>query len=194
MLKPDGCSLCPFKGSSTGFVADTRPQLVTLSLPTLFALVTKFPTKDDLVEERFLSSKFGKVIEAEFLLPLGVRREQVLISSVLHCYPHGGKFPTGKEKLDAVRYCRRWDAALEAFRPDVWGVTVDPSDLLATPNQATFLTRSLRRAKEYADAGRRPVLLLGDEAKETWMPWLEGGLKKWQGHWEEYDPWERKAA
>jgi hypothetical protein len=194
MYKPEACFSCPFVKSSTGFVADQTPKLVELSLPTLFALIVRTPTKDDLVEGHYLSSRFGKVIEADFLLPLGIRREQLLISAVLRCYPNAGEFPTGKQRADAVKACRRWDTALEAWKPNIWGVTISPSMLRKAPNQAGFIHRALGRAKAYAEAGYRPALLLGEEAKETYMPWLEGNMKKFQGHWELYNPWEEKAA
>jgi hypothetical protein len=55
--------------------------------------------------------------------------------------------------------------------------------LLATPNQACFLKRSLNKLRKLADEGYRPVLLMGEEARETYAPWLHGSQKEWQGYW-----------
>lgn len=189
--KPVTCGLCPFKYSSTGFVPDYDESLVQLALPTLFSCVLRMPNKDDIVSGLPMSGRGGKYWEKEFLLPLGIRREQIIITNVIRCYPKSGEFPVGVDRKRAVEYCRRYDQALQRYRPNIWGITIHPGVLLKAPNMADFLRRALKRAKEFAEAGYRPCLLMGEEAKETFAPWLDGSMKKWQGHWYEGD---RNAA
>jgi hypothetical protein len=89
-------------------------------------------------------------------------------------------------RTGAIACCRQWDTELVEFKPTVVGVTFNPAALLRTPQQTKFLLRSLEKAKKLADAGERPLLLMGEEAREVYAPHLHGSMKKWQGHWERW--------
>lgn len=176
MTRPPYCSSCALHASSTGFL----PDLVPLSPRAAFVL--RYPYKDDLLYGEPLTSPGGRMWEREFLRPTGLRRDQVILSNVLRCYPKAGEMPTGKDRPNAVRHCAHWDTALLAWKPNVWIVTIAPSMLLKSPNQAVFLHRAMAKAADFSQRGYRPCVLMGEEAKEKYAPWLNGGLKKWQGH------------
>jgi hypothetical protein len=67
------------------------------------------------------------------------------------------------------------------------GISFSPSGLLKTPQQTRFLQHAIERAVEFASNGLKPLLLLGDEAREKFLPHLSGGLKTWQGSWFNYE-------
>ena len=64
-------------------------------------------------------------------------------------------------------------------------VTIAPRILMATPNQEVFLIRALEKTQAYILAGRKPLLLLGDEARDKYLPHIKGSMKRFQGHMEE---------
>lgn len=182
MTKPPQCSSCPLVKQSTGFCGDLSPKKPKL------AVVMRMPSKADLVSGEPMSGPGGWHFWKDFIWPMGWSKEDVLIANVIRCYPNTGDFPTGKERVKGTAKCAElWDGGLLTFNPNVWGVSVAPHMLYATPNQKKFLARAFERAKEYIAEGKRPCLLLGTEAMNKFAPWLQGGMKQWQGHW-----WEGK--
>jgi len=148
----------------------------------------RMPSKAEVVSGEPMSGGAGWHFWKDFIFPVGLQKQDVLISNVIRCYPNDGGYPTGKLRVLATNTCAAtWDGELRKFDPNVWGVSVAPGMLYTTPNQGKFLRRALTRAKEYADAGKRPCLLLGVEAMSKFAPWLDGSMKQWQGHW-----WEGK--
>jgi uracil-DNA glycosylase len=176
MTKPELCKACPFAKSSTGFCGDFAPANPRI------AVVLKMPGKEDLIWGP-MSGKAGRYWFREFMEPCGLTRETILFSSVIRCFPNGGEFPIGAQRKAAIASCREWDGKLKLFAPNVFGVSVNPAILLRNPQQTKFLRRAMQRAVEYADAGYRPCVLLGEEARDKYAPWLQGQMKRWQGHW-----------
>jgi hypothetical protein len=86
-----------------------------------------------------------------------------------------------------MEYCSHWDSP-DLEKNKVIGITFDILDykFRSAPQQTVFVRRAFTRAKMFAAEGLAPILLLGEEAREKFMPWLSGPMKKWQGHWEEY--------
>ena len=178
MKKPPQCASCPFAAHSTGFVPDQCPA------KPRFAAMLKMPGKEEIVNGVPMSGRAGRYWTHEFLEPLGVEHKDLYLGNVIRCYPNAGEFPVGKERIQAVKVCRQWDRIAE-YKPNVIGVTFNPTTLLRNPQQTKFLRRALTRAKELSDAGYRPLLLMGEEAVEVFAPWLKGTMKKWQGNfWE----------
>ena len=176
MHKPDWCKEhCPLGRRSSGFTHDSRTESPKL------ALVLPHPSKDDIIVAPWLN-KAGWAWEQQFLRPFGLTRRDVLISYLMRCYPQQGKFPTGKDKA-ALNACRHWDERLLAYAPTVWGITYNPTKIFQAPQQTIFFLRAVERAIEWHRQGHRPVLLCGDEVKDYYCPWADGGLKRWQGHW-----------
>ncbi|HOQ47949.1 MAG TPA: uracil-DNA glycosylase family protein [Bryobacteraceae bacterium] len=176
MKKPDECKGCPLMKNSTGFCGDYYPD------EPIMAMVLKMPGKDEVINGEPMTGRAGKFWEKEYLHPLGLRRQDVLIANTIRCFPHGGEFPTGKVRKGALAYCRRWDV-LDKFRPDLWIVTFNPAAILRSPQQGKFFTRALEFARDRAREGYRPVILAGEEAKEVYAPWLDGSMKKWERHY-----------
>lgn len=179
MTKPNPCALCPLRSQTTGFCADW------IKTPRI-AVVFRTPGKDDVASGVPLSGRMGWHIWKDFFEPFGLEKNDVLISTVLRCYPNGGDYPTGKPRVLGTVFCGdNWDQALKNWNPDVWGFAPDPAKLYATPAQEKFVKRAVGRAVELAGEGRRPCLLFGEEARAKFAPWLEGSVKQWQGHtWE----------
>ncbi len=148
-------------------------------------LLLKMPGKDELIQGEPMIGKAGKYFEKEFLEKLGISREMVMICNTIRCFPNSKDFPIGRLKKDAINACRHWDGGIRAFKPDVIGVTFNPAALLRNPQQTRMVRRALERAVEYAKEGHRPLLLMGEEARDAYAPWLEGALKWWQGHFYE---------
>jgi hypothetical protein len=178
MTKPPQCAACPFVKGSTGFCADFVPARPKI------AVVLKMPGKQEVVTGTPMSGGAGHYWWKEFMWPQGLRKEDVLIANVIRCYPNGNEFPIGKLRVLATQTCAlNWDDDLKKFDPNIFGVSVNPAALLRNPQQTKFLKRAIHRAVELANEGYRPCLLLGEEAKAKFAPWLEGGMKQWQGHW-----------
>jgi uracil-DNA glycosylase len=183
MQKPEYCSKCPFTNQSTGFCPDT------IHKEALITLIGKAPGKDDIVNGAPMTGKMGWYTWKTFLTPLGFGKKDVNILNVLRCYPNNkGEFPVGKLRKQAIEYCRHWDqSSLSTKKHDVIGITFNPAALMRSPQQTVFVRRAFTRAKMFAAEGLVPILLLGEEAREKFMPWLSGPMKKWNGHWEKYN-------
>jgi len=177
VIKPSQCNGCPLIKLSTGFC----PDLVPIS-PKV-AIVLKMATKDEVINGVAMSGKAGWFWWKEFIYPAGFKREDVLVANVLRCYPHSGDFPIGAMKKQAVAACRRWDFAIEAFRPTVAITTFNPAKVYQSPQLGKFVRRTMEKAKGFVEAGERPLVLMGEEAREKYAPWLAGQMKKWNGHW-----------
>lgn len=184
MTKPPACSSCQFAKQSTGFCADRIPTNPKL------AVVLGMPEKWDVASGKPLSGGSGYRWWKEFVWPVGLREEDILVSNVVRCYSNSGDFPTGKLGIVAQKTCEEvWGGPLREFNPNVFIVSVDPTKLFKSPNQAKFLKRAMVRVKEFIEEGKRPCLLLGPEAKAKFAPWLNGAMKQWQGHWWEGSLW-----
>jgi hypothetical protein len=175
MIRPDHCRTCPLK--STGHVPDANPP------NAVAAFVFRHVHREDLIYKEPMTSKGGRYWERTFLHPLGMTRQNVILSSVLRCFPPGGETPTGPTYDAACRHCRHYDGAIEAFQPTVWGITLNPAALIKTPNQETFIQREMERVAQFVQEGERPVLLCGEEARRKYAPWIEGSQKRYRGYW-----------
>jgi Uracil DNA glycosylase superfamily len=176
VTKPPACSTCPYK-ASTGFVEDWVPDHPKI------AIVMKMPSRDDLIKGIPASGKMGWYLWKDFLTPLGLGRDDVLLANVVRCFPNGGEFPIGKMRKEAIKHCGQWDQGIKEWGPTVMGISFSPAALMRSSQQTRFLERAIERAVDYSCAGEKPLLLLGEEAKEKYAPWLNGGLKTWQGTW-----------
>lgn len=175
MTKPDYCRTCPMHKTGTGFVPDAAPS------DPLIAVMLRAPNKDDILFGEPLTGKGGRYWEREFLWPLDVRRDQVLLTNVLRCHT-GERYPIAKVRTQAEKQCRHWDTALTAWNPNALIVTFNPALLFLNPAQELFIKRAFEKAVGLAHLGYRPLVVCGDEALNMYAPWLQGGLKRWQGH------------
>jgi len=176
MTKPPYCKDCLFVKLSTGFVPDFVGE------DPKMAVVLKMPGRDEIISGEPMTGKAGWYWDTNFLEPLGIKRENLIIGNTIRCFPNGGSYPTGKNKTGAWKACEHWCAAILKFQPQVIGVTFNPAALLRNPQQEKMLRRSMEKAWGYALAGERPLLLMGEEAKDLYASNLTGMIKHWQGH------------
>jgi uracil-DNA glycosylase len=179
MIKPTKCQGCPFIKCGTGFAHDW----VSIGPPKIM-VVMKMPAREEVVSGKAGTGGAAYYFWKDFIFPMGLRKDQVTICNVLRCV---GEFPIGKMRREAIEACRRWDDPIREWKPDVMGISFSPSGLLKTPQQTRFLKKSIERAVDFASNGQKPLLLLGDEAREKFLPHLSGGLKTWQGSWFNYE-------
>lgn len=124
-----------------------------------------------------------------------------------NCMPPSLKYPIGQLRKDAEAYCRRYDSVqgiglepggLAAFDADCFIISIHPSAVLRS-NQMTPLLQhkvaddfggTLAKAFRLYKAGRRPLVLLGDKAKDLVAPEFAEGVTKWVGHIEDLMPGE----
>jgi hypothetical protein len=184
MKKPERCTGCCFSKCSTGFAHDW----VSIGPPKLM-VVMKMPAREEVVSGKAGTGGAAYYFWKDFILPTGLRKDQVTICNVLRCV---ADFPIGKMRREAIEACRRWDDPIREWKPDVMGISFSPSGLLKVPQQSRFLHRAIERAAEFASKGVKPLLLLGDEAREKFLPHLSGGLKTWQGSWVDYEDYRSK--
>lgn len=177
MQKPAECSSCPYVKASTGFCPDWTPPNPKL------AIILRAASKDEVITGQMMSGKGGRFWFWEFFEKAGLKREDVLISKVLRCCPNVGVFPIGAQKKQAVEACKRWDDGLKKFDPNVFLVSFSFFDLMKNPAQAKFIRRVIEKARGFIAEGRRPAILMGEEAREKYAPGLQGAGKKWNGHW-----------
>jgi len=178
MKQPDTCKLCPGSKICTGFAADYVPPNPKI------AVMLKMPGRDEIIEGTPMVGPAGRLWEQKILHKTGLKRGDILISNAIRCLPNSQSFPTGLNKFKMFHECRKYDGSLTSWDPTVIGITYNPAHLLRTPAEFVFLERATLQAKSLSDAGERPLLLCGDEAREIFASHLKGPLKKWAGHFE----------
>lgn len=206
--KPPGCKECPFRLSGTGFVADWFPD--EDKAPRLGFLLD-FPNSDDVISRRPWSGKAGYAWEKAYLAPFGLCLQDVMISHVLRCQPKEQRFgkklyPIAGMRRGAEMSCRQHDkvcwggpvertGGIHSFEPDTFVVTFHPREALAVPALSHLILADIKKAVKKMEAGRRVLVLMGDEAKDLVAPWLRGSVKSWRGHhWQGCWPWKEGSA
>ena len=177
MKKPDTCAACPYSKTGFGFVPDDPGQ------NPLIAIQLEAPGEEEALRGIPLCGRSGRFWVDYLIAPLGLKREDVLISNTIRCRPPNNKYPTGDLRRDAEAFCRQYDAALAAFAPDLFVVTLHPSALLRQKAYTRLVIRDLSVAVEKAREGFRPLVLMGETAMNLRAPWLGQGVTKWRGHW-----------
>lgn len=189
-LKPAWCvNHCSYRDSSGFAPDDSEAKALTAKV----AFLLEAAGADEEYYSRPLAGATGRMVFKTFVEPLGHLRSEVLVANTIRCHPPGNRYPTGSDKVAAESNCRRWDAILDLYSPDLIGTTYHPADLFDEKQRFTLVRQQIRRAFWWADRGRRPVLLMGVRARQVFMPHLKGDMKTWQGHWEEI-VWKPRGA
>lgn len=190
--KPEGCRRCPLSLVDTGFVPDEYPP------SPLIAVLLERPGWEEVLEQRPLIGKAGRLWLSRLIKRTGHEREDVLICNTLRCFRQGNVYPTGWERKQGEKCCRQWDhyhrtpedgtlrsGGLGKFDPNLIMVTYHPAALLRTPAFYWPTLRAVEVAFEKAREGWRPLLCMGDKAAMLVGKWMEGtgGMKTWQRHW-----------
>lgn len=175
--KPKSCEGCPYASTGLGFCPDDKPE------KPLIAMMLEAPGQEEVLESRPLVGRAGRMWLWRLIGQNGYKRENVLICNTLRCNPPGNHYPTGQVRHGAEEWCRQYDTKLREFEPDMFLITCHPAMLLRTSAMMRLVQRDVKLAFEFAERGRRPLVLMGDKAKEVFAPWLVGGVKRWRGHW-----------
>lgn len=193
--RPVGCKTCPYGSTGSGFVPTWCPPKPRVAFLAEAAGSTEIGDKQPLTggTGRF----FMYLVER-----LGYTRADCLLANVLGCMPLSLKYPIGQLRKDAESYCRRYDGlhgiglepgGLLSFNADCFIISIHPAAVLRS-NQMTPLLQhdvagefggTIAKAFRLAAAGRRPLVLLGDKAKDLVAPEFAEGVTKWVGHVEE---------
>lgn len=140
--------------------------------------------KDAVISGDPIGGKGDRYFFHEYFEKEGLRRSDVLIANVIRCCSNTGQFPTGALKKQAIVGCaKRWDGDLLNWKPDIMLVTFSPLDTFKSPALGKFIRTAVRHAIEFSKQGYRPALLMGNEPREKYAPWLTGAGKKWQRTW-----------
>ena len=193
--KPTYCkNTCPLYTATPGIVYDWIPRhaKIALLLPT--------PQKGEMIEQTPLRGGMASWWKRHILYPLGLSPDDVAVCHILRCY-HGRKcYPTGDWQRKAELACRHFDnnrcsaegiaeGGLAQWDPNMFLITHDLSDLIATPAFYRQVVNDLQKALNMTYYEFRPLVLCGKEPMELVAPWTigKGGVKSWRGHWFEGD-------
>lgn len=187
--KPPGCDGCAFRNVGRGFCPDYAPENPKL------VMWLEAPGQEEILWNEPLMGKAGQMWLNNLVRPLGYEKHDVLIVNTLRCNPPGNHYPTAKTRVNAESHCRQYDlcAGKDLSKPGIasWGadcfiITLHPAILLRTKAPFRLIQNHVAKAFEFAASGRRPVLAMGDKAMGVVAPHLDGGVKKWAGHWEDW--------
>lgn len=182
-------SSCPRAYTASGFVPDYVPKNPRI------AVVQALPASDDAISSIPFSGGYGRMFWAVFGRAFGLRKEDVLVSTLLRCHSKG--YPTGADAPRAERACRHWDyyahagrglaatglRSLATWNPNWYTVTFGLDKVAEIDAFMALAIEDFRKAMRFQAAGFRPCVLLGTEVLRVVAPWLSGGAKDWRGHW-----------
>lgn len=180
--KPQWCSQhCPLgcRRDAQGFAFDSGDPATAQIL-----CIWERPAAEEVERQEAAVGNTGGAFNG-WLRELGIARDQVLIANTLRCRHPRNEFPKEGLKADAVKACRHWDEKIAAYNPDVWGVTYHPASCFQVPQWKPYVLRALDKALSYRHTGRRPAVLMGNEAMAAFLPHLKGGVGRWKCHFEE---------
>lgn len=177
--KPQGCLECPFRKYGFGFVPDYVP-----SNPKI-AIQLEAPGEQEALENTPLVGRAGKFHFKTLIEPLGYTREDCLISNTLRCRPPNNIYPKSKLRKEAELQCRRYDDDLKNFNPNLFVITLHPAALLRSSAVMRLVKRDVQKAFEFAEEGYRPLLLMGDKALSSRLPYIHS-VKNFRGHFGEF--------
>lgn len=188
--KPHLCNLCAWAPFSHGFCPDWVPTTPKL------ALLLEGPGENEVLQRTPLSGRTGSFVFHSLLKPLGLTRDDVLISNTIRCRKEDNDYPEGTLRKRAEANCRQYDwyhgaadgtlapGGLADWDPQLFVITLHPAAIF-NENAYFFLVRhDFEKAWRFASAGFRTCLLCGDKAASLVLPTVEGsgGVTYWRGH------------
>lgn len=192
--RPTACGLCRYHYKSVGFTSTFVGKTPKIGI------VFPHPDSEEVVSREALDSARGRRFLHENIEPLGLTKEDLVISYVIRCLPPWSKktrereFPTGKMRENATEVCRRYDrlkglkgdlvtGGIIEFDPDMFIFSFDPQDIIRIPAYTRIIQRCFDKAAHFMNLGYKPCVLLGEEAVTLQCPWVKshGGLKQWVG-------------
>jgi hypothetical protein len=180
--KPGYCNnCCRLSTQSYGFVRDW------LGKQPLLAVLGIIPTSGELANGIWESEMFFYLLKT-FFEPLGLTKENLVLSNVLRCQPkekdwkEDHAYPKEALRKHSEQSCRYHDIAFHSFDPNIFISTFDIYAIRKLDANKVLFKADLEKAKRFIDKGYKPCLLLGEEPLHLVAPHL-GGVKTWRGHW-----------
>lgn len=195
LQKPATCASCPENLNGRGFCPDWVPAAPKV------AFLAERPAVNEIQEREPLVGSSGRLFTYQFLEKLGYTRRDVLLCNTIRCESKDNKYPTGSVRLGAEKHCRQYDSVgsdgcisrgykilqsggLDRWDPNLYIISVHPAAVLRTWSLLHVVQENCRKAFRFADRGYRPLVLLGDTAKQLVLGREPvGGVLKWQGHY-----------
>jgi len=196
--KPTSCSLCLFSQVGTAFVPDDIPSTAKM------VYVFSHPRQADAAEQKPLSGAWGQIIRKLLIEDLGREESEVGLAHVIRCMPKkmntrsgvGYQYPAGAMQRAAESNCRSYDnssfregllkdGGLIDFAPDVFLVTLDTDSILEVGAFKYMIQQDVKKAWGLVNEGHRVAVLFGSEVLSVVAGFLQGGAKKWRGHFYE---------
>ena len=138
----------------------------------------------------------GQLLWRWLMQPMGLQRSDVAIFNTICCLPPRGakgefQYPKGAVRKRAEATCAQtWMQPLMEWDPEVAVVAMHPSALSRDIVPLPVVLRAIERAKKFALAGRRVLLLMGGKAAHHWLGYAEN-TTKWTCHYQEETLWTR---
>ena len=179
--KPLGCKACmgfSCRPPTSGFVpSDVRLPLKKIKL----AAMAEAAGESEVIQGIPLCGATGTQLQTRILNPLGLSREEIIVDNLIRCKPHGNNFPEGKLRRNMIETCRQWDSVIDLYDPNVIIMAFHPTFALIYTNQAYSTWNAFSKALRLHREGYRSLVLMGQEAKETFLPQLPGSITAWDG-------------
>jgi hypothetical protein len=193
-MKPKHCLFCNLgaegidkKTLGMGFVEDGTAADVSNWAKLRCVVVSEMPSRDEVNLGTPLAGDSGYARWKRFFETAGWQREEVGFTWVTRCYKWNpvARKPglTGASASDAMKKCRHYDKIVPAFKPTTAVISQSPSDCIITPAFYRLIVADLTKARLLADKGLRPLILLGEVAKDQYFPNLKGAKKWYGGSW-----------
>lgn len=188
--QPQQCydALCPLAGKGRGFVLPSGPVTAPI------AILLDTPDPNDLVvlasdEEITRRRKLYPELDEQYLrkgvggggksseiwqwagAAAGINQAQVYVSHTLRCLPpFDGKsaYPTGAIRKKSEACCQQYSRWAD-FKPTVSVHSLRPDSVLIEPTPLPLQITSLRKARDFASAGERVVVIAGGKSAQQWL-------------------------
>lgn len=129
----------------------------------------------------------GGVLFGWGLAPVQLTRNDLFIDNVLRCLPpkekNGEHYPTKDVRKSAEAHCRQYDR-WDEYKPTVSLVNIHPAAIAREPTPLPLMIQTFVKAKHFALAGERPLVLCGGKAAHMWMGHAST-VQTWLGHYEQ---------
>jgi hypothetical protein len=183
-VKPSGCAGCSMETAGMGFCND-------LIVPnSRFAVWARDPGTAEILAGNNTAGPASFVL-TNWIIPRAGIEMPFSKANTLRCHAPSDKYPTGKIRQKAEKWCRQYDK----FTPsdfDVIVLTLHPSSVMHSKfDPLPLIINDFVRVKHFLDQGLRVLVLMGGEAMELWAPWLKKpaqkgskprGITDWRGH------------
>lgn len=176
------------------------------------ALVVLQPGAEDQIKRIHTKGDMWKWFEGAILRKLSLTWDDLIVSSLLRCYNPALRKKKKQDELQedneavtgwlfkqASRCCRQFDnhhlynpmdttlvtPGLLSFPGDCFFVNFGLENMKVVAAMEAIALSVMQKAVKFAEAGYRPIVLMGKEPLQYVAPELlrEGGHRNWIGHW-----------